>query len=300
MGLIKNIISISGGKDSTAMWLLSLERNILDLEVIFCDTGHEHPKTYEYLDYLEGKLGSIKRIKANFDKEIKRKREVVQGKWRKENVTESIIEQALDVLHPTGIPFLDLCLWKGRFPSTKARFCTQSLKSKPMFDQIYLPILAKGGAVISWQGIRADESVARSKLSEKEKTPEGIEIYRPLLNWNVKDVFAIHKKHNIKPNPLYLEGMGRVGCMPCIHSRKNEIYEIARRYPEEFERVKQWENLVSKASKRQSATFFTSDQRGHGIDEIVKWSKTTHGGRQFDLFKTNDEITCTSIYGLCE
>lgn len=36
--------------------------------------------------------------------------------------------RALAVLHPTGNPFLDLCLWKGRFPSRKAQFCTEHLK----------------------------------------------------------------------------------------------------------------------------------------------------------------------------
>lgn len=296
----KNIITVSGGKDSTAMWLLAREQGITDVEIVFCDVGHEHAKTYDYIDYLQDKLGPIRKIKANFDKQIDRKREVVKTKWRTEGVSETIIEEALGILKPTGIPFLDLCIWKGRFPSTKARFCTQELKSRPMFDQVYLPLLEMGKQVVSWQGVRADESLARSKLPEGELTAEGYEIYRPLLTWSVNDVFAMHDKYDIKPNPLYLEGMGRVGCMPCIHSRKQEMHEISRRYPAEVERVRDWENIVSKASKRGSAMFFTSDRRGHGIDDVVRWSKTAHGGKQYDLFKTSDEISCSSLYGLCE
>lgn len=296
-----NVISISGGKDSTAMWLLALERNTPNLKVVFSDVGHEHPETYKYIDYLEKELGPITRIKPDFTEQILRKREVVQTKWRKEGVSEQIIQQALEVLHPTGNPFLDLCIWKGRFPSTMARFCTVELKVRPMFDQVYVPIFEAGDHVVSWQGIRANESLSRSKMTEKELTPEGYTIYRPILEWDVDDVFKQHDKHGIKPNPLYKQGMGRVGCMPCINSRKEELYEIARRFPKEIERVAKWEEIVSKASKRGSATFFTSDDKGHGIHEVVEWSKTSYGGKQYDLLKLMEEVpTCSSQYGLCE
>ena len=79
---------------------------------------------------------------------------------------------------------------------------------------------------MSWQGIRANESLSRSKMAETEETPEGYTIYRPILNWDVYDVFKQHDKHGIKPNPLYKQGMGRVGCMPCINSKKEELYEL--------------------------------------------------------------------------
>ena len=44
---MKHIVSISGGKDSTALLLLALERETPNLEVVFADTGHEHAQTYE-------------------------------------------------------------------------------------------------------------------------------------------------------------------------------------------------------------------------------------------------------------
>lgn len=296
-----NIVSISGGKDSTAMWSLAIERETPYLQVIFADVGHEHPKTYEYINYLENKLGSIKRIKPDFSKQIERKREVVQTKWRNEGVSESIIEDALEVLQPTGIPFLDLCIWKGRFPSTMARFCTQELKVRPIFEQVYAPLMDANKSIVSWQGVRSLESAARANLKMTEDTPEGITIYRPIINWDVNEVFKQHDKHGIKPNPLYKEGMSRVGCMPCINSRKSELHEIARRYPNEIDRLRKWEEIVGKASKRGSATFFTSDERGHGIDEMVEWSGTTRGGKTMDLIHLLEPVpTCSSQYGLCE
>ncbi|HDR8071990.1 TPA: phosphoadenosine phosphosulfate reductase family protein [Bacillus cereus] len=296
-----NIISISGGKDSTALWLLAKERETENMKVIFSDVGHEHPTTYEYIQYLQKELGEITIIKPDFTEQIIRKRDTVQTKWRNEGVSESIIDEALEVLKPTGIPFLDMCLWKGRFPSTMARFCTQELKVIPVYEQIYMPLLEEGKHVVSWQGIRAQESRKRAQMTEREDTPEGYEIYRPLIHWDVYDVFKMHDKHGIEPNPLYTQGMGRVGCMPCINSRKDELYEISRRFPEEIERVAKWERLVSKASKRGSATFFTSDHRGHGVHDVVNWSNTSRGGQNYDLLKIMEPIPmCSSQYGLCE
>ncbi len=53
-----NVISVSGGKDSLAQWLLAIENGVNHIAV-FADTGHEHPQTLEYLDYLESRLGKI-------------------------------------------------------------------------------------------------------------------------------------------------------------------------------------------------------------------------------------------------
>ena len=309
-----NIVSISGGKDSTALALLALEVKPSNLRFVFADTGHEHSQTYEYLDYLETKIGTITRVKANFDNQIARKREVVKTKWRSEGVPEARVQDALSVLHPTGNPFLDLCLWKGRFPSTRARFCSFELKHNAI-DQIVNPMLDKHDDVISWQGVRADESRARANLPEREEVADrpGLINYRPILNWTAAEVFAFHAKYDVKPNPLYTQGMGRVGCMPCIHYRKLELQEIALRFPKEISKVEEWERLVSKASKRGSSTFMfamtdptvsASDDISadtHGILRMVKWSKTARGGRQFDMLTAlNDGKSCSSVYGLCE
>lgn len=309
----KVIVSMSGGKDSTATALLAIERDV-DPMLAFADTGHEHPSTYEYVDYLEQKLGiKIERCKADFSKDIERKREVVQTKWRKDGISENKIERALAVLKPTGNPFLDLCLWKGRFPSTMARFCTEHLKILPFNEQVLFPAMKKYDKVETWVGVRADESAARAKLPEREMDDTGAEIVRPILTWTVEDVFAMHKKHGIDPNPLYMQGMGRVGCMPCVSCGKEELRQIAMRFPEEIERVSEWEALIKEASKQDGATFFTlraneveglsreEHERLASIYAKVEWAKTTRGKVQYDLISVYEEPTmCHSIYGLCE
>ena len=77
-----NLVSISGGKDSTATALLAIERGVENLRFVFCDTGLEAPVTYDYLDYLEQVLLDltgvrIERIHADFSDRLRKKRENV-------------------------------------------------------------------------------------------------------------------------------------------------------------------------------------------------------------------------------
>jgi len=54
---MKQIVSLSGGKDSTAMLLLMLERGEQIDDIVFFDWGMEFPEMYEHLDKLEAYIG---------------------------------------------------------------------------------------------------------------------------------------------------------------------------------------------------------------------------------------------------
>lgn len=287
------------------LWAVEQE---LDFRTVFVDTGNEHPLTYEYLHYLANQLNiTIEWIKADFVEDMARKRNYIDTKWRAEGVPDNICDRAIQILEPTGIPFLDLCLLKGIFPTARFRFCTKYLKIYPISEQIILPITDQGLSVKSFQGVRAEESPSRAKLSETDlqgRFSNGTEIinYRPLLTWDVEQVFNQHRRHNIKHNPLYSMGMARVGCMPCIFCRKRELLHIGMRFPEQIDRIEEWEALVSQANKRGKASFFyIGKHHGDNIRECVEWAKTTRNKKQYDLIAIEDtKLACSSSYGLCE
>ena len=52
-----HLVSFSGGKDSTAMLLGMLERDIKIDCILFCDTGLEFPAMYDHIAKVEKNIG---------------------------------------------------------------------------------------------------------------------------------------------------------------------------------------------------------------------------------------------------
>jgi 3'-phosphoadenosine 5'-phosphosulfate sulfotransferase (PAPS reductase)/FAD synthetase len=316
MGVL-HIINISGGKDSTATYLKAIERG-RPFRAVWADTGNEHPLTVEYIRTLPARTGGpeIERVAADFSEKMAKKRAFIRKNWAKHGVPQDRINRALEVLQPTGNPFLDLCLWKARFPSIGAQFCTQELKVFPIEKQVLVPALEQGD-VIQWLGIRREEGPRRKNAPMFRRVRwidprRNLIYYSPLVEWTWQDVFAMHERHGIKPNPLYGKGAHRVGCWPCINARKDELAMIGRINPDTVEKLKEWELLVADASKRGAATFFAASTTPEGarmaeagIDgdypdarAVFDWAKTARGGKQYDLIKAIG--SCASEYGMCE
>jgi hypothetical protein len=91
----RHIVSLSGGKDSTALAIYLRDR-IPNLEYVFCDTGEELPETYEYLKKLESVLGKTI-TKLNPDRPFKHYLEI----------------------------------YRGVLPDARTRWCTRKLKIEP-------------------------------------------------------------------------------------------------------------------------------------------------------------------------
>lgn len=285
------IVSFSGGKDSTALWIyLKLELGLENLHPVFADTGWEHNETYKYIDYVESKLGRIERI-----------------------------------IPP--LSFVELAKKKGRFPSVKARFCTTELKLKPMRGYIIR-------AVAEWPdkepivccGVRADESPKRAMLPEWEERDDFYNLpqWRPLIKWTSEEVFAMHKKHGIDPNPLYKQGAARVGCMPCIMTNLKELNQIGGRWPDVIDKCADAEKQMHDAGHDHSSLWAHGDIPERHCSRIWKHPETgveyaiptardvfkyammpkelrRMAAGQGALFKELDEYpSCHSIYGLCE
>lgn len=72
---MNNIISLSGGKDSTAMLLILLEKEIKVDHIVFFDTGWDFPEMIKHIDKLEKYIGrEIIRLKykMSFDEGFKK------------------------------------------------------------------------------------------------------------------------------------------------------------------------------------------------------------------------------------
>lgn len=306
-----HLVSVSGGKDSTATLLLALKQFPETTFAVFADTGNEHEATLEYLEcleYLEGALGiRIERLRADFSDRFARRREFILTKWPEHGVPLGKCEQAAALLQPSGNPFLDLCMLKGRFPSRMAQFCTQELKTFPLMEAALWFVDFFGADVWSWQGVRRDESAKRADAKGLEDLTGGIYAWRPIAGWTAQETVDFVLSCGVELNPLYKQGMGRVGCMPCINANKAELAEIARRFPEHIERIAEWERLVKAISKRDGASFFsapTSDNRGalrgDNVESVVRWAQTLRGGKIYNPIYDEPAPLCASSYGLCE
>jgi len=307
MKQIKHLVSVSGGKDSTATLLLALKQFPENTFAVFADTGNEHEATLEYLEYLEHRLGiRIERIKADFSDRFAHKRDFVLTKWPEKGVPMARCERAAQLLHPTGNPYLDLCMLKGRFPSRLAQFCTSELKTLPLTELALWFVDFFDADVWSWQGVRRDESSRRSNALGLEDLTGGLFAWRPIAGWTAQETVDFVRSCGVDLNPLYRQGMGRVGCMPCINASKAELAEIARRFPQHIERISEWESIVVGVSRGGAASFFPSpndgrgDLRGRDVVSYVQWAKTLRGGKLTNPIYDEPAPQCASSYGLCE
>lgn len=164
------------------------------------------------------------------------------------------------------------------------------------------------------------------------------EIHYPVAAWTKEQCFAYVLEHDRFYNPLYKMGFGRVGCAPCINSGKDDIREWAARFPEMIDKIREWEQRVGRTffapcvppgrAYRHAMKTWVAEwtERTTGpdgkakrsvkkgappkpqapinfIDDVVRWSKTSRGGKQFNLPMVEAEAAlrvCSSRYGLCE
>tara|TARA_R110000824_G_scaffold35722_3_gene111690 strand:- start:1102 stop:2250 length:1149 start_codon:yes stop_codon:yes gene_type:complete len=282
------IVSVSGGKDSTAMCLHLMEMGYTrdDFDRVFMDTGWEHASTYAYLDKLEETIGPITRLKADIK---------VRDEHR-EHVAH--FEERIGFESPM---IRRMFLYTG-FPSRVRKWCTKELKIQPL--QKHLDSL--DFEFVNLVGIRKEESPRRAKMQEWEYHDSwDCWVWRPLIDWKEKEVIDIHRRFSLVPNRLYLNGSTRVGCWPCISSRKKEIVQLG---DERVSLIRDLEVLITELHRKKKgedelmSTFFQSPLRHRfkvmAIDDVMSWSRTSRGGSQFEMFAT-EEPTCVR-WGMCE
>ena len=287
------VVSVSGGKDSTAM-CLHLRDKGQPFEAVFMDTGWETQETYDYLrDVLPGVVGDITWLRAEVP---------LEGE------AEAL---ALHYEERLGFysAFVRKCLKYAGFPGRMARWCTSELKVEPVLKHLQ----SMEDEPVNVVGIRAEESRSRSAMPETEYSDRlDCWVWRPLIDWTLDDVIDIHRRHGIRPNPLYLRSSSRVGCWPCIFARKAELRAIDQ---DRVDIIRDLErDLAPMMAERRAAKgkpprppprMFTT-RRGGGpedpwpIDDVMTWAMTAHGGRQFELFASPARDAGCVRWGMCD
>jgi len=304
------IASMSGGKDSVAMWLyLEREIGLTNVQCVFANTGWESREMAGYLAYLRAMGCPL----------VELPQRQVGDLWKKEpseDVTRRLAAGGISLADPLTMETLAAA--KGRFPSSKARFCTTELKLIPL----HLHRQSVLGDVLMCSGVRAQESPRRAAMADYMADEfMGCDHWKPIFRWTHEEVFELHHKHGLKPNPLYMQGQHRVGCWPCIHARKGDIADMVRYDPERTVEIAETEKRVAKSSKRGMSSFFAHNKAAQGyrnceidgvsfadFEGVAKWAlEAPTPFTDADLFADEDldnaiDLTapaCQSPYGLC-
>ena len=209
---MKHIISFSGGKDSSAMLLMMIEKNMPIDEIIFCDTGKEFPAMYKHIDKIQKFIGrKITTIRSE------KSFEYLIGTETRQN------QKGKNV----GFGWMDF-----RF-----RWCTGELKR-----DITRKYLKNIGEYVLYIGFAFNEQqrAVKNKNQRKHKYP--------LIDWQITERQALEYCYSkgFRWNGLY-EKFSRVSCYCCPLKSLSELYILYNEFPKLWADIKK----MNKKSYRQ-------------------------------------------------
>lgn len=216
---IYNVVSLSGGKDSTAMLLSMIERGMQIDCILFCDTGLEFPAMYDHLDRLERDIGRpIARIRSEHSYEYLMFETPVNRKYN-----TSFAQKYGLIRKGYG--------WAG----PRMRWCTSRLKDTPR--ERFLRPLREQYEVFEYIGIAADEQYRLER--PRNKTTNHI---HPLAEWGWTEADCLKYCYDrgYDWNGLY-EHFKRVSCWCCPLQSLEELRQLYKYYPELWAKLKEWD-----------------------------------------------------------
>ena len=202
----QNIISFSGGKDSSAMLLRMIELKMPIDRVIFADTTLEFPEMYIWIKKIEEFIGikiEILQPKKSFD-------EWVYGYFTRGNRTHRI----------RGLPYTTQigCYWSRECKELPLK------KAQGKGNNVYL-------------GIAKDEE----KRADAKRYKKGENKFKfPLIEWgwSEQDCLDYLEQKGLK-HPL--SKFKRTGCWLCPKQNFKSLKILMNDYPELWKKLKQYE-----------------------------------------------------------
>ena len=249
-----HIVSLSGGKDSTAMLLRMLEEKMSVDIILFCDTGLEFDAMYKHIDKLGKYINQpITRLKAPYPFEY------------------YFYEYSPPRRNPT-LEGRNGCSWAG----PRNRWWTSVLKTRVI--NAYLRELSKKYTLIQYVGIASDEKHRIRELNY------------PLIEWNMTeaDCLAYCKARGFDWDGLY-DIFTRVSCWCCPLQSLDELRKLRKHFPELWDKLQQmdkntWRSFLKTYSAEQLEVRFAYE------DELLEKGLPIKGKPFFDAL--NQKLQC--------
>ena len=275
------LASFSGGKDSQV--ILDLCTRALPpsvFEVIYSDTGYELPSS---LDLYED-------VKRHYS-------ELYPG-----------LKFSTARNHASVLSYWD----KIGTPSDTHRWCCSVMKTAPLYRSLKVHGTNKQARVLTFDGVRAEESTRRSNYNRIGKGVKHSTVINahPILNWNTTEIFLYLFTHSLPINLAYRFGKARVGCIICPYSSCWDDMLVDKLYPQQLspfiERIAEWseregikdvENYIRdrKWKFRASGKFLTIPTQVIFKNTSANFFVTVRGGKSsiVEWLKVLAPITCT-------
>ena len=221
-----NVVSLSGGKDSTAMLLMMLERGESIADIVFFDTGWEFPQMHEHLEQLERYIGRpVTRLRPR----------IAFDYWFREY---KVFYRKTKQLRRIGLGW----------PSPLRRWCTRE-KAQALFS--YCNALTWQGCslpLVQCVGFAADESARIERHSPRKSVYQS---YRyPLHEYGVTEADALQfcRDRGFTWNGLY-DSFRRVSCFCCPLQGLDELRTLRREFPDLWARIREMESWLPEGDK---------------------------------------------------
>jgi hypothetical protein len=218
----RQVISFSGGR-SSAFMTLELKKLFPDIPVVFCDTGAEHPKTYEF----------IRKFSKHFKIDIRCIRTKVDMRHGHGcHYTEISINDIGDDLKP----FNDM-MQKYGTPYVTGAFCTDRMKDKPFKN--WCKDYFNNEPYRIWIGLRIDQPTKFNRLRE-----ERFLYLADISDYEKRDIAYFWKQQ-----PFDLEIADHLGnCVFCI---KKSAYKIGLATKDEPEMADKFIKIIEEATPKE-------------------------------------------------
>ena len=226
---MKHVISFSGGRTSayTTLEVLKLHP---DAEVIYMDTGAEHPKTYKF----------IRNFAKHFNIAVTCLRVVPNPEMRKASTYEVL---SVDEIGPDLEPWRRM-LRKYGHPYVGGAFCTDRMKTVPFTK--YCDEKYGRGRYDRWLGIRCDEP---KRLVNRK---EGFHYLADISDFEKQDIIEWWAKQEFD-----LEIEEHLGnCVFCIKKSLQKVALAAKDEPQLAEQF--WEMIQEEDIKQDKVMYRTN------------------------------------------